>query len=341
MDPNNPVDYDTYDHYDVYFQSDRDRYMWDYAAYEHFVALCEQEAKGLRSGPKRRRTYIPREREDAEQWLIDNYFGDDEFLLKYPEEKFRRRYRMSSTLFNKIVNNILSYDVEPTPEYYTYFKPRYDATGRLSIDPIFKCISAIRQLAYDTAPDAFDEYLQIAERTSRECLDNFTKCIHVLYVEKFLRKPTAADIEKTYQLHEQKHGLLGMLGSIDCMHWDWRNCPKALHRQFKRRDHKYPTIMLEAVANQRLWIWHAYFGVPGANNDLNVLYGSPLFDDELADTAPKCPFVVNGHTYRKCSYLAYDIYPAWSTFVKTFPVARDEKSLKFKTVQEAARKDIE
>ncbi|GKD52602.1 reverse transcriptase domain-containing protein [Tanacetum coccineum] len=201
---------------------------------------------------------------------------------------------MSSTLFNKIVNNILSYDVEPTPEYYTYFKPRYDATGHLSIDPIFKCISAIRQLAYDTAPDAFDEYLQIAERTSRECLDNFTKCIHVLYVEKFLRKPTAADIEKTYQLHEQKHGLLGMLGSID---------------------------------------W--------ANNDLNVLYGSPLFDDELADTAPKCPFVVNGHTYRKCYYLTDGIYPAWSTFVKTFPVARDEKSLKFKTVQEAARKDIE
>ncbi|GJV95125.1 ALP1-like protein isoform X1 [Tanacetum coccineum] len=132
-----------------------------------------------------------------------------------------------------------------------------------------------------------------------------------------------------------------MLGSIDCMHWEWRNCPKALHGQFKRRDHKYPTLMLEAVADQRLWIWHAFFGVPGANNDLNVLYGSPLFDDELADTAPECPFVVNGHTYRKCYYLADGIYPAWSTFVKSFSVARDEKSLKFKRVQEAARKDIE
>ncbi|GJS26933.1 hypothetical protein Tco_0487553 [Tanacetum coccineum] len=78
----------------------------------------------------------------------------------------------------------------------------------------------------------------------------------------------------------------------------------------------------------------------GANNDLNVLYGSPLFDDELADTSPECPFVVNGHTYRKCYYLADGIYPAWSTFVKSFSVARDEKSLKFKRVQEAARKDI-
>ncbi|GJU47907.1 Toll/interleukin-1 receptor domain-containing protein [Tanacetum coccineum] len=216
-----------------------DRYMRDYEAYQHFVALCEQEAGGSSSGPTRRRTYIPCEREDAEQRLMDDYFGDDEFLPKYPEENFGRRYRMSSTLFNKIVNNILSYDVEPIPEYFTYFRQRHDATGRLSIGHILKCTSTIRQLAYDTAPDAFDEYLQIAE--------HFT----------------------------------------------------------------------------------------------NVLYGFSLFDDELADRASECPFVVNRHTYRKGYYLADSIYPTWSTFVKTVSIARDEKTLKFKRVQEGARKNIE
>ncbi|GJW17770.1 ALP1-like protein [Tanacetum coccineum] len=132
-----------------------------------------------------------------------------------------------------------------------------------------------------------------------------------------------------------------MLESIDCMHWDWKNCPKALHGQFKRRDHKYPTLMLEAVADQRLWIWHAYFGVPGANNDLNVLYGSPLFDDFLSDTAPEAPFVVNGRTYKKGYYLPDGIYLTWSSFVKTFTIARDEKTLMFKRVKESARNDIE
>ncbi|GKB01931.1 protein arginine N-methyltransferase 1.6, partial [Tanacetum coccineum] len=194
------------------------------------------EEKIYNSGPKRTRTYIPREREEAEQRLIDDYFSDDETSPKYPEENFRRSHT---------------------------------------------------QLAYDTAPDAFDECLQIAERFSRQCLENFIKCIYILYVEKYPRKPTSADIEKTYALHEEKHGLSGMLGSIDCMHWEWRNCPKSLHGQFKRRDHKYPTLMLEAVADKKLWIWHAYFGVPRANNNLNALYGSPLFDDELADRAPK------------------------------------------------------
>ncbi|GKA67634.1 RNA-directed DNA polymerase, eukaryota [Tanacetum coccineum] len=78
-----------------------------------------------------------------------------------------------------------------------------------------------------------------------------------------------------------------------------------------------------------------------ANNDLNVLYGSLLFDDVLSNTTPEAPFVVNGRTYKKCYYLADGIYPTWSSFVKTFSFARDEKTLRFKRVQESARKDIE
>jgi len=32
-----------------------------------------------------------------------------------------------------------------------------------------------------------------------------------------------------------------------------------------------PTIILEAVASQELWIWHVFFGMPGSLNDINVL----------------------------------------------------------------------
>ncbi|GKF88056.1 ALP1-like protein [Tanacetum coccineum] len=55
--------------------------------------------------------------------------------------------------------------------------------------------------------------------------------------------------------------------------------------------------MLEAVASQDLWIWHAFFGVAGANNDINILDNSPLFDDLLNDTAHVVPYVVNGVGY--------------------------------------------
>ncbi|GJS29875.1 ALP1-like protein [Tanacetum coccineum] len=132
-----------------------------------------------------------------------------------------------------------------------------------------------------------------------------------------------------------------MLGSIDCMHWEWRNCPKAWHGQFARGDKKYPTIMLEAVASYDLWIWHAFFGVAGANNDLTVLNNSPLFDDLLDDIAPVAPFECNGVTFEKGYYLADDIYPQWSSFVKSFTVANSEKNALFKRKQESARKDVE
>jgi hypothetical protein len=41
---------------------------------------------------------------------------------------------------------------------------------------------------------------------------------------------------------------------------------------FQDKD-KNRSIVLEAVADQSLWIWHAYFGMPGTNNDI---FESPL-----------------------------------------------------------------
>ncbi|GJR01415.1 ALP1-like protein isoform X1 [Tanacetum coccineum] len=115
-----------------------------------------------------------------------------------------------------------------------------------------------------------------------------------------------------------------------------RNCPKAWHGQFARGDKKYPTIMLEAVASYNLWIWHTFFGVSGANNDLTVLNNSPLFDDLLDDIALVAPFGCNGVTFEKGYYLAEGIYPQWSSFVKSFTVANSEKNALFKRKQESA-----
>nr|GEX46894.1 protein ALP1-like [Tanacetum cinerariifolium] len=159
---------------------------------------------------------------------------------------------------------------------------------------------------------------------------------------EYLRKPTLEDVENIYNKHLTTHGFPRMLESVDCMHWEWKNCPVSWQGQYGRGDKKkYHTIMLEAVASQDLWIWHAFFGVAGANNDINVLDNSPLFDDLLNDTAPVVPYVVNGVGYEKGYYLADGIYPQWTTFVKSFTVANDAKHAYFKKRQEGARKDVE
>ncbi|GKB30538.1 ALP1-like protein isoform X1 [Tanacetum coccineum] len=79
----------------------------------------------------------------------------------------------------------------------------------------------------------------------------------------------------------------------------------------------------------------------GANNNINVLDNSPLFDDLLDDLAPVVPYVVNGVQYRNGYYLADGIYPEWASFVKSFTVATDPKHTYFKQRQESARKDVE
>ncbi|KAJ0829748.1 putative harbinger transposase-derived protein [Helianthus annuus] len=104
-----------------------------------------------------------------------------------------------------------------------------------------------------------------------------------------------------------------MLGSIDCMHWAWHNCPTAWRGQYTR----------------------------GSLNDLNVLYQSAIFSDVVNGTGPDTRFTVSGVKYRRGYYLADGIYPSWSTIVKTIPYPEDEKRKKFTKRQEAARKDIE
>ncbi|GJR41086.1 transcription elongation factor SPT6 [Tanacetum coccineum] len=199
----------------------------------------------------RSRKAINRERDVAEARLMADYLGS---FPKYPDYYFRRRYHRNRSLFVEIVQGIENHieTRDPLPDHFNFLVVRPDATGLMGFSVIMKCTSVIRQLAYDTSPDALDEYLQIWEHCAHDCLDFFTMCIIDLFTVEFLRKPDVNDIRTLYVAHNSVHGLPGMLGSIDCMHWESINCPKAWHRQFGRGDKKYPTIMLEAVASYDL-----------------------------------------------------------------------------------------
>ncbi|GKE51158.1 hypothetical protein Tco_1486314, partial [Tanacetum coccineum] len=115
----------------------------------------------------RHRNYIYRERLDAEAHLMADYFGPHP---KYPEYYFRKRYRMSRTLFLKIVSGIENYiqTHHPLPPHFDFFRVRLDATGLPGFNLIMKCTSAIRQLAYGLTPDSLDEYLQMDNHCARD-----------------------------------------------------------------------------------------------------------------------------------------------------------------------------
>ncbi|XP_021975279.1 protein ALP1-like [Helianthus annuus] len=224
---------------------------------------------------------------------------------------------------------------------FPFFTQRESASHKVGFSGIQKCTTAIRQLAYGTASDAWDEYLRMSARMCRDSLENFCEGVISLYGRRYLRMPTAADVPLLYEAHQRIHGFPGMLGSLDCTHWDWASCPTAWKGQHHRGDHDGPTLILQAVASQDLWIWHAYFGMAGANNDIAVLMSSNLFDDVIDGVAPNTSFYANDVEYKYGYYLTGGIYPEWATLVKTLSCPDDEKRLYFKKKQESARKDIE
>ncbi|CAL8992290.1 unnamed protein product [Prunus brigantina] len=56
-------------------------------------------------------------------------------------------------------------------------------------------------------------------------------------------------------------------------------------------------------------VWHAFFGVVGSQNDLNVLGQSPVFNDVLRGHSPYITYQINNTVYLGAYYLADGIYP--------------------------------
>ena len=183
---------------------------------------------------------VNRDRVEGHERLYRDYFATP---CVY-ESFFRRRFRMSCPLFLRIVNEVEQYD--------PYFIQRTDAIRVLSLSSLQRITSAYRILAYGTPTDSVDEYIRIGEITVIESLRRFVKAVIVMFGDHYLRSPNNIDIARLLQTGEQRD-FPGMLGSIDCMHWKWKNCPTAWQGMYTGHCHE-PIIILEAVTSQDLWI---------------------------------------------------------------------------------------
>ncbi len=88
-------------------------------------------------------------------------------------------------------------------------------------------------------------------------------------------------------------------------------------------------IILEAIADQRLWIWHACFELLGDNNDLNILDRSRLTQDFLGVVGVDFNFEVNGNKHSHHFLLINRIYPWWSCFISIIHELQGEKHKHF------------
>ncbi|XP_028088142.1 uncharacterized protein LOC114288750 [Camellia sinensis] len=238
---------------------------------------------------------------------------------------------MNRSLFLRIQSKVEAY--EP------YFVHKRNGVGVLDLSALQKITTALRMLAYGVAPYFMDEYLRIGESIAMKNLKKFVKAVVAIFSDEYLRLPNNDDIARLLAVGESR-GFLGMLGSIDCMHWTWKNCSTAWKGMHTGHAHEL-TIILEAVASYDLWIWHAFFGLLGSNNDINVLEWSFIFTELAQGRAPRLNYTINGNEYTMGYYLADDIYPQWATFVKIIPRPQGKKNKHFAEAQEVYGKDVE
>jgi len=129
------------------------------------------------------------------------------------------------------------------------------------------------------------------------------RTIREVFKLELFRKPTQVDLEKNLRVNVER-GWPGMFASLDYMHYHWKNCPVAWQGSFTNKDGN-KSIILEAIADQRLWIWYAYFGLLRGNNDLNVLDKGLLIWDFLGGASADLNFEMNGNRHF-CYYLLAD-----------------------------------
>ena len=109
---------------------------------------------------------INRDQEVADRNLFEDYFAE---TPRYNRTMFRRRFRMSRSLFLRIVDAVKAHD--------NYFEQRYDALGRPGLSTLQKATSVFRMLAYGMPADGTDEYVKIGGSTTIECLKRFCRAV--------------------------------------------------------------------------------------------------------------------------------------------------------------------
>ena len=192
------------------------------------------------------RQYRYRDRVSGNSRLLNDYFVENPV---YDETLFRRRFRLSRPLFLRILRTL--------HQHNNYFVQRRNAANTLGLSGEQKMTAALRMLAYGISADSINEYVRIGESTTIECVKRFCQGVVDIFGPEYLRSPNATDIIRLLRKANQR-GFPGMLGSLDCMHWEWKNCPAAYHGMYTGHVHR-PTIVLEAVASYDLWIWHSFF----------------------------------------------------------------------------------
>lgn len=250
----------------------------------------------------------------------------------YSDKDFERRFRVPRSVFTCIYEAIKD-------EHF--LSRRINATGQPQAYQLQKLVAVFQVLPDGETNDRSDEYTRTSRSNVAVATTKLVDFIVHEYTLMYVRPPN--DAELAHILHRNAQcGMPGCTGSIDCSHWPWRQCPRGQAGQYQ--DYKgRPSVTMETVCDEDLYIWLFFIGCAGSSNDLNVLRQSPLYHSIVSGTWPPdwFEYVVNRRSRRLLYYLADGIYPQYAVFARPYGPAITPQQRTNNRVQEALRKDVE
>jgi len=222
-----------------------------------------------------------------------------------------------------------------------FFQQRINATGKLQAHPLQKVLAAFRVVAYGEAADRADEYV----RLSRTVIATSTKLLMEFIVKRwgptYLRRPNQDELSKIMERNKER-SMPGCIGSLDCCHWEWHQCPTGMAGAYQSRKSRRG-IVVEALCDEDLLVWHLTVGALGSLNDINVMHQSPLYLEVNGGRWPprNKTYTINGRTRTLPYYLVDGIYPRFSFLISPHPMPSTEEQKTFNRLQEAIGKDVE
>jgi Plant transposon protein len=186
--------------------------------------------------PKTTRTFIKHDCKQVRQSVEQDYF---EPTPAFQDCQFSWFFCITKTMVQLVLNTCCLADP-------------FIHDGTDVVDKV-KVLMGLKLLSYGVSASAFVDYMGIT--TGQLCFQKVCKCIleSELLCCKLNRVMNRRDAHLVTELHLNKHGIDGMLRSLDCMHVGWKNYLVVWQGAFQGKE-DMPTILLEAVADYNLWI---------------------------------------------------------------------------------------
>ena len=256
---------------------------------------------------------------------------------------FRRTFRIPYHMFDK---KLLALTVDRW--FPTWHPKQVDCWGKPVGDLRLKLLGVLYALGTAATHFTVSSHTNLSEEVHRRFFIDWTTNMSSIKAEYIYMPRNDAELKFVVGEYEEL-GLPGCIGSVDCVHIGWDNCPVQMKNMYTGKE-GYPSIAYEVICTSRRRIQSVSFGHPGSRNDkhivrtdetvMSLLEGNGWFQTKSFE----CTIDVTGKTkvFQGLYLISDGGYHRWPCFA--FPIKSGQPGsapMIWSAMLESVRKDIE